>query len=177
MIPEDKIAASEPIEDIDISSVTKDPFDVFPDEAGPLPVADEIVPGADPQHAPEQPPLEGSETGLVDPPSQPAPDQAPIAVIEAESAFVVYLQNGHWVANGDMTATVKTIRPATIFDFGHAATDIAKDLQANANAQATLQLMMQQQAMAQQAQVQAEIVKRTGMNPGGAVDLSQLNRR
>jgi hypothetical protein len=152
--------------------VTDKPFDI----PGAVPShfeGDEIVPGPDPQHAPEQPPIEGeSETGLVDPPVPPAQDQSPIAVVETECGFYVYLVNGHWLADGDLTKTVHKVRDASFDDFRHAASTIIADLQAHATAQATIQLQMQQQVMAQQAQNAAEIAKRTGV--GGGVDLSGL---
>jgi hypothetical protein len=159
-------AIAEPIEDTE-------PVD------GPLfeiPVADEIVPGPDPQHAPEEPPP-GAEsvTGLVDPPVPEEADKAPIQVVETECAFLVYLVNGHWLADGAMEKTIKAIRPASFDDFRHAATTITSDLQAHATAQAVIQGQMQQQVMQQQAANAAEIARRTGV--GGGVDLSQLAKR
>lgn len=128
---------------------------------------------------PTEEPVPGTETGLVPPPPETlAPqDQQPIAVVETECGFYVYLVNGHWLADGDLTKTIVKMRDASFDDFRHAAGTILADLQAHATAQAAMQLQMQQQVMQQQAQNAAEIARRTGINPSGALDLSQLKRQ
>ena len=91
--------------------------------------------------------------------------------INTESAFIAYLdENGHWVADGDLSKKFNVARDATVEDFFHASAVINKDITV---ADTTRQLIVAQQRVAQQMAQQMEAQK-VAQNLGGGIDLSKL---
>jgi hypothetical protein len=93
---------------------------------------------------------EAERLNASDPSALPPPDNTPGAVVQTESAFMVYLLNGHWVADDVINRPIQAARQATFDDFFHAAATIQKDVQ---NQQAASMFMnLQQQMMTQAAE-------------------------
>jgi hypothetical protein len=92
--------------------------------------------------------------------------------IETECAFVMFLVNGHWVADGSLIGReIRSARDASFDDFRHAAHTLTTDINARATAEQVVGLQMQQaQQFAQQqkdAEISAKIAQEIQAGRGG----------
>jgi hypothetical protein len=91
-----------------------------------------------------------------------------------ECAFLVFMDdNGHWVANGDMSIPIRSRRMANLNDMFIGSSVVLKDITVMETAQQTVQFQ-QQAAAAMMAQVQAgQTAQAAGVAAPGAVLLDR----